>query len=70
VSSYLQVPATAAYGQLVPTEFNTPGATNLLYMSNVQLLLTPETLGALTSAATVNYPAGAWWPPTGVTQLL
>lgn len=70
VTNRFQPPAAAAYGQLVPTEGGTPGATNLLYMSGVQLLLTPETVGALTSAATVNYAASTYFPPTGVTQLL
>lgn len=68
-TNWFQAPATAAYAQLAPTESGTPGATNLLYISNPQLLLSEETVPALTSAATVNYPAGAYWPPTGVTQL-
>jgi hypothetical protein len=69
VNNWFQPPATAAYGQLAPTESGTPGATNLLYMSYVYGLLTPETVGALTSAATVNYASGSYWPPIGVTQL-
>lgn len=68
VSNYFAPPATAAYGQITPTEGGSPGATNLLYMSAVQLLLAPETVPAMASIAQVNYGSTPW-PPTGVSQL-
>lgn len=70
VQSYNLAPATSAFGQLAPTETGSPGATNLLYISNCFLVLSPECVGSFTSAATVNYPtSGTPWPPVGVTQL-
>jgi hypothetical protein len=67
VSNYFQPPAGAAFASIDPTQSSSPGATNLLYISNVYMVLTPETVGSLTSAATVNYGTTPW--PTGVTQL-
>jgi hypothetical protein len=54
---------------IAPTENGTPGATNLLYMSDVTVQPTPERVGALASVAQITYPAGSNWPPTGVVQL-
>lgn len=68
VNNWFQPPATAAYGQLAAVETGNPTAANTVYLSNVFLVLTPETVGALTSAATVNYGT-APWPPVGVSQL-
>jgi hypothetical protein len=71
VQTYAEAPATAAFGQLVPTETGSPAATRLLYCSDAFLVLSPECVGSFTSAAVVDYPtSGAPWPPTGVTQLL
>jgi len=39
-------------------------------MSDVFLILSPECVGSLTSAAAIEYPSGAPWPPVGVEQLL
>jgi hypothetical protein len=68
VSNHFQPAPTAAYGQIAPTMSGTPGSANTLFMSNVPLTLTPETISALTSAATVNYGTTPF-PPIGVTQL-
>lgn len=68
VTNHAQPPPTAAGAKILAILNGSPTAAQLLYMSNVPLLLTPETVGALTSAATVNYGANPW-PPTGVTQL-
>ena len=71
VQAYAEAPATAAFGQVLPTENSSPGATNLLYCSDVVLVLSPECVGSFSSAAVVDYPTtGAPWPPLGVTQLL
>lgn len=67
VSNYFQVPATAAFAAIVPTESGTPGATNTLYLSNVQLQLSYESVGALPGAFSVTYNGSL---PTGVTQLV
>ena len=67
--SFVQPPLGATTATIVPTEFGTPGATNLLYCSNVFAMYSPEYGTALTSAAQVVYGSVAW-PPTGVTQLL
>jgi hypothetical protein len=70
VQTVAVAPATSAFGQVLPTENASPGATNLLYCSNVFTVISPECVGSFSSAATVNYPAtGAPWPPIGVTQL-
>lgn len=69
LNNYYVVPVGAAQGTLVPTESGTPTGSNLLYLSNVTLTLSPECAGVLSSVAQVNYPTGALWPPTGVTQL-
>lgn len=68
VSNVFQPPATAAYAALVPTMSGSPASSQLLYMSYVPMLLTPETVPAFTSAATVSYPNGVW-PPVSATQL-
>ena len=68
-SHYVTPPATTASARILAILNGSPTSAQLLYMSNVQLLLAPECVGALTSAATVNYGT-APWPPTGVTQLL
>jgi hypothetical protein len=71
VQTVAVAPATSAFGQVLPTENASPGATNLLYCSNVFTVISPECVGSFSSAATVNYPAtGSPWPPVGVTQLL
>lgn len=69
VSNYFVAPAGALYMAIAPTESGTPGATNLLYMSDVTVALTPERVGAIASVAQINYPTGSPWPPIGVTQL-
>lgn len=69
VFNYFVAPAGALYVAIAPTESGTPGASNLLYMSNVTVTLSPERVGALASVAQITYPSGASWPPTGVTQL-
>lgn len=63
-------PAQAAYANVVPTLGGTPASSVLLYMSDVFLILSPECVGSLTSAAAIEYPSGAPWPPVGVEQLL
>jgi hypothetical protein len=68
-TNFFQPPIGAAYGQIVPTMSGTPGAANTLYMSDVLVTKTPETIGTLCSVATVNYQTGQLWPPVGVTQL-
>lgn len=68
-STYAQAPLGAATASVLPTEFGTPGATNLLYCSNVFAIYSPEYGTALTSAAQVEYGSNQW-PPIGVTQLL
>lgn len=73
VTNYFPCPAGAAYAALVPTESGTPGASNLLYMSNVCLIRAPESVPALASVAQVTYPTPSQpnapsWPPTGVVQ--
>jgi hypothetical protein len=68
VTNFFQVPAAAAYVSIAPTLSGSPANTQLLYLSNVFQLLTPETVGSFTSAAQVTYGT-APWPPTGVTQL-
>lgn len=69
VNTYGQVPATAAFAALAPAEQGTPTSSNLLYISNAYILLTPETVGAQMSAVTVNYATGTFYPPVGATQL-
>jgi hypothetical protein len=69
VTNYFAAPAGALYVAIAPTENGTPGATNLLYMSDVTVQPTPERVGALASVAQITYPAGSNWPPTGVVQL-
>lgn len=69
LNNYFVVPAGAARATLVPTEGGTPAAGNTLYLSNVTLTAAPENTGAIASVAAVDYPSGALWPPTGVTQL-
>lgn len=69
ISLWAQPPATAAKANLAPTMNGTPGSSNTLFMSNVQLLIAPECVPALASIAEVNYAAGTSWPPIGVTQL-
>jgi hypothetical protein len=70
VSNYFQPPATAAYAAIAPTMAGTPTSSNTLFMSDVYLVLSPETVSAFTSIAEINYPAtGSPWPPLGVTQL-
>jgi hypothetical protein len=68
--NYVEAPATAAQAQIQAVQGGTPAAGNLLYVSDVVLVQAAECVGALASAATVDYPAGAPWPPLGVTQLL
>lgn len=68
VVNYFQPPTEAAFMQIVPTESGSPSGSNLLYMSDVSLTLTPETVGALASVAEVDYGSSVW-PPIGVTQL-
>lgn len=69
VQAFAEAPATAAFGAVVPAEFGSPNNTRLLYCSDVFLVISPECVGAFTSAATVDYANGPW-PPTSVTQLL
>lgn len=68
VSTYGQVPATAAFFTVSPTEPGTPTNSNLLYISNCYGILSPETVGTSTSIATVDYASGTLWPTVGVTQ--
>lgn len=68
-SHYVTPPATAAGAKILAIMNGSPAAANTLYMSNVQLLVTPENVGALASIAEVDYPTGTFWPPIGVTQL-
>lgn len=60
-------PPTAAFASLAPTEFGSPGVTNLLYMSDV--FMTQTDRYSLSSVAAVDYGMGTVWPPIGVTQL-
>ena len=69
VVNYYAAPPTACYATVLAFEIGTPPATATLYLSNVALTAAPEVTGALASVAAVNYPPGAPWPPTGVTQL-
>jgi hypothetical protein len=64
------VPATAAYGTIVPVESGTPPVTAVFYVSPATL---QDTSGPMLSCVSeINY-SGTWpgsaWPPTGVTQL-
>ena len=71
VQNWYEVPATAAQAEITAIEGSTPGATNLLYCSDVVMVLSPECVGSFASAAVVDYPtSGSPWPPIGVTQLL
>jgi hypothetical protein len=72
--NYFVCPAGAAWATINPTETGTPGATNLLYLSNVCLTRAPESVPALASVAQITYPTPSQpnapsWPPTGVVQL-
>lgn len=69
VTNYFQVPATAATGQIVPTLNGTPTAAQLLYMSNVRLLMTPETVPALTGVEQIVYN-GTGYQPSIINQLV
>lgn len=70
VQNWYLAPAQAAYGQIQATEGGTPAASKLLYLSDVFLIASQECVGSLTSAAAIEYPSGAYWPPVGVEQLL
>ncbi|MET7477644.1 hypothetical protein ABZT17_25200 [Streptomyces sp. NPDC005648] len=61
-----QAPSGAAYAALAPTEGSTPGATALLYLSNITL--TDMDGGTLASVARVDY-GFAPGAPVGITQL-
>lgn len=69
VTHYVAAPAGSAFGGINPTLAGSPGATNLLYMSNVTLVKSPEIAGTLSSVSQINYASGTQWPPTGVTLL-
>lgn len=67
VTNHQQAPSTAAFVAMAVDEFNTPGATNTIFMSDVYLVL--EDKNTLASQAVISYPTGTFWPPIGVTQL-
>ncbi|MFC1418597.1 hypothetical protein [Streptacidiphilus cavernicola] len=69
MQAYYEAPATAAYAKINILESGTPASSNLVYLSNVTLPPSPECVGAITSAATVDYAAGPW-PPSSITQLI
>lgn len=66
VNTY-QPPSNAAYASIDVTEGSIPAATNLLYLSNVTLALSPELTTALGAVTQITY--SGQWPPIGVTQL-
>ena len=68
VTNFFTPPTTAAFAAIAPTESGTPGATNLLYISNTYMTLAPENVSTLASIAQVNYMTGSLWPPVGITQ--
>ena len=70
VQNWYLAPAQAAFGQIQATEGGTPAASKLLYLSDVFFIASQECVGSLTSAAAIEYPPGAYWPPVGVEQLL
>lgn len=55
------------YINVSPAQIGTPPSSALLYVSNCMVY--PADPTTLASAASVNYPTGAVWPPSGVTQL-
>jgi hypothetical protein len=70
VSNYFDPFPDVAYGRIVPTMSGTPTSSNTLYMSNVYLALSPESVPPYTSVTAVQYqPTGIPWPPTGAVQL-
>jgi hypothetical protein len=69
VTNTFLAPPTAAFAAIAVTETGTPASSAVLYLSDVTITQSPETLTAFPSAAQVNYGTPPW-PPTGVTQLL
>lgn len=68
VVNYFNPPLTAAYAAIAPTETNTPGVTNTLYLSNVYMTAANELTNYLDPVTEINY-ATAGWPSIGLTQL-
>jgi hypothetical protein len=70
LTNYFQVPAGASQGTLVPTEGGTPSVSNVLYLSNITLAVSPEVTSYISPVSQITYPTtGAMWPPTGVVQI-
>ena len=57
IVNYFLAPDTAAYATIAPTESGTPTTGDVLYMSDVVLARSPETVPALSSAVAVGYDA-------------
>lgn len=71
IQAFYEAPASAANAKITVLESGTPASSNTVFLSNVQLVLSPECVGSFSSAAVVDYPTtGPPWPPTGITQLL
>lgn len=69
VSHFAQIPAQAANVDLNPNLSNNPLATDVLYMSNVYMVMSPETVPVLTSVEQVVYN-GTGYQPASINQLV
>lgn len=67
LTNVFQAPAGAAFASIVPTESGTPGATNLLYLSNLTLSFTDEAV--FPSVISVDYDPQTYLP-SGTTELV
>lgn len=61
-------PQTAVYATIVPTESGSPTSSNTVYMSNVSLLLSPESVNSVSTVVTIDYDPTTGFP-TSVNEL-
>lgn len=68
VTNTFAVPKSAVYATIVPTESGSPTTSNTIYLSNVSLLLSPESVNSVATAVTVDYDPDTTFP-ISVTEL-
>jgi hypothetical protein len=64
-----KAPAGTAAMQIEPTLNGTPSSASLLYLSDVTVIMSPETVGGFPQVSQINYGGPLSYPGTSVTQL-
>lgn len=68
-ANWFQPPATAAFASINVIESGTPGATNILYLSNVYLTASAELVPSIPSVVSIGYADSPPCQPISITEL-